>query len=64
MVEQMPCQDLSGDIMIHGQLNGYEGLSTFVQFFIWTDGRIALCNSDMDVVREAVNPGTPIEIRP
>ena len=64
MVEQMPCQDLSGDIMTHGQPNGYGGLSTFVQLFNWTDGCSALCNNDMDVVREAVNPGTPIEIQP
>ena len=56
--------DPGGDIMIHGQLNGYGGLSTFVQLFNWTDGCIALSDQDMDVVWEAVNPGTPIEIRP
>ena len=53
-----------GDIMIHGQRNGYEGLSTFVQFFNWTDGCIALTNPEMDIVWQAVSPGTPIEIRP
>ena len=56
--------DPGGDIMIHGQLNGYGGLSTFVQLFNWTDGCIALSDQDMDVVWDAVNPGTPIEIRP
>lgn len=56
--------DPGGDTMIHGQLNGYGGLSTFVQLFNWTDGCIALSDQDMDVVWEAVNPGTPIEIRP
>jgi murein L,D-transpeptidase YafK len=56
--------DPGGNIMIHGQLNGYGGFSTFVQLFNWTDGCIALSNNDMDFVWEAVNPGTPIEIRP
>ena len=53
-----------GDIMIHGQPNGYGGFSTIVQFFNWTNGCIALSNPDMDVVWDAVKPGTPIEIRP
>jgi len=35
-----------------------------VQFFPWTDGCIALTNTSMDRVWEAVDPGTPIEIRP
>ena len=53
-----------GDIMIHGQSNGYGGFSTIVQLFNWTNGCIALSNPDMDVVWGAVKPGTPIEIRP
>ena len=53
-----------GDIMIHGQPNGYGGFSTIVQVFNWTNGCIALSNPDMDVVWDAVKPGTPIEIRP
>jgi murein L,D-transpeptidase YafK len=53
-----------GDIMIHGQANGYGGFSTIVQLFNWTNGCIALSNPDMDVVWDAVKPGTPIEIRP
>jgi murein L,D-transpeptidase YafK len=56
--------DPGGDIMIHGQPNGYEKLSFIVQFFNWTDGCIALSNSDMDLVWKAIIPGTPIEIRP
>ena len=56
--------DPGGDIMIHGQKNGYEGLSFLVQLFNWTDGCIALKNKDMDVVWDAVRPGTPIDIRP
>ena len=56
--------DPGGHIMVHGQRNGYGALSTFVQLFNWTNGCIALSNRDMDVVWDAVNPGTPIEIRP
>jgi murein L,D-transpeptidase YafK len=53
-----------GHIMIHGQKNGWESLSWLAQFVNWTDGCVALSNSDMDLVWEAVAPGTPIEIRP
>jgi murein L,D-transpeptidase YafK len=53
-----------GDIMIHGQTNGWEWAAPIVQLFSWTDGCIALSNKDMDRVWAAVNPGTPIEIRP
>ena len=53
-----------GDIMIHGQPNGWEWASTFVQLFNWTNGCVALKNPDMDRVWEAVDPGIPIEIRP
>ena len=56
--------DPGGDIMIHGQKNGYGKFSAIVQYFNWTDGCIALSNSDMDLVWNAVKPGTPIEIRP
>ena len=55
--------DPGGHIMIHGQRNGYEGLSIFAQFFNWTNGCIALNNPDMDVVWKAVSPGTPNDIR-
>lgn len=56
--------DPGGDIMIHGQANGWEWASIFVQFFNWTDGCIALTNHDMDRVWEAVDSGIPIEIKP
>ena len=56
--------DPGGAIMIHGQRNGYEMLSPIAQFFNWTDGCIALTNSDMDFVWKSVKTGTPIEIRP
>ena len=56
--------DPGGDIMIHGQANGWEWAAPLVQRFSWTDGCIALSNKDMDRVWTAVDPGTPIEIRP
>ncbi len=57
-------EDPGGLIMIHGQKNGYEWLSVVSAFFNWTDGCIALSNSDMDEVWLSVRAGTPIEIRP
>jgi len=56
--------DPGGDIMIHGQKNGYGRLSILVQRFNWTNGCIALSDRDMDLVWNAVKPGTPIEIKP
>jgi len=53
-----------GDIMVHGQANGWEWAAPIVQLLSWTDGCIALSNKDMDQVWVAVDPGTPIEIRP
>lgn len=56
--------DPGGDIMIHGQQNGWEWASPLVQLFSWTDGCIALSNKNMDKVWAAVDSGTPIVIRP
>ena len=56
--------DPGGDIMIHGQKNGKEWLSRFSRFVNWTDGCIALSNSDMDEVWDAIDAGIPIEIEP
>jgi len=56
--------DAGGDIMIHGQPNGWEWLAPVTQWFNWTDGCIALSNRDMDAVWRAVDVGTPITIRP
>jgi murein L,D-transpeptidase YafK len=53
-----------GAIMIHGQPNWWGWLSPIRQRFDWTAGCIALSNGDMDEVWEAVDPGTPVEIRP
>ena len=55
-----------GDIMIHGQPNDVK-LRLFVQaspFLDWTDGCIALSDSDMKSLWEMVQVPTPIEIRP
>ncbi len=53
-----------GDIMIHGQKNGFGWLSWLVQRFDWTDGCIAVSDEDMDEIWESVAAGTPIEILP
>lgn len=53
-----------GDIMIHGQPNGYGWAAGMTQQFDWTLGCIALTNADMEAVWEAVDAGTPIEIKP
>ncbi|AOO66526.1 L,D-transpeptidase family protein [Sulfurospirillum halorespirans] len=47
-------------IMIHGQKNGFGWASFIMQFFNWTNG----CISDMDLIWNAIDAGTPIEIRP
>lgn len=57
-------EDPGGQIMIHGQRNGYGWLSPLARFFNWTDGCIALSDSDMDEVWQSVRANTPIEIRP
>ncbi len=56
--------DPGGQIMIHGQKNGLGWLSFITQRFNWTDGCIAVSNQSMDEIWEAVDAGTPIEIRP
>jgi len=56
--------DPGGDIMIHGQANGWQWATPVVQLFSWTDGCVALSNSNMDKIWEAVETGIPIEIRP
>jgi len=53
-----------GAIMIHGQRNGLGWLSVVSRHFNWTNGCIALADSDLDSVWNAVDVGTPIEIKP
>ena len=51
-----------GDVMIHGQRNGFGWLSWLVQLRDWTHGCIALKNSDMQIVWDLVETNTPIDI--
>ena len=53
-----------GNIMIHGQYNGYGWASWLMQRFDWTSGCIAVTNAEMDEIISLVAPGTPIEITP
>ncbi|MCX7099077.1 MAG: L,D-transpeptidase family protein [Methylococcales bacterium] len=53
-----------GDIMVHGQKNGFAWAAFIVQLFNWTKGCIALSNDNMEKVWQAVDVGTKIEIKP
>jgi murein L,D-transpeptidase YafK len=53
-----------GQIMIHGQKNGFGLLSFITQHFDWTKGCIAVTNSDMDILWPLVKVGTAVEILP
>ncbi|HEY2461726.1 MAG TPA: L,D-transpeptidase family protein [Candidatus Acidoferrum sp.] len=53
-----------GDIMIHGLQNGLGALGRLHRLIDWTDGCIAVTNSEMDQIWRAVPDGTPIEIHP
>ena len=53
-----------GEIMIHGQKNGFGWAAFITQHFNWTKGCIALSNTDMQQVWQSVNIGTSIEIKP
>ena len=53
-----------GDIMIHGLPNGFGWLGATHRARDWTDGCIAVTDSEMDEIWELVPVGTSIEIRP
>ncbi len=53
-----------GDIMIHGQKNGYDQYAKISQRYNWTDGCIALKNWQMDEFLTLVPVGTHILIKP
>ena len=53
-----------GAIMIHGLPNGLGWLGSLLARWDWTDGCIAVSNTQMEEVWRAVPNGTPIEIRP
>lgn len=53
-----------GSIMIHGQPNVKTWPEDVAQTFNWTDGCIAVTDSQMDEIWDAVEAGTPIKIQP
>jgi len=53
-----------GFIMIHGQKNGLGLLGRIMQRTDWTDGCIAVKNSEMEEIWRLVDAGTPIQINP
>ena len=56
--------DPGGDIMIHGLPNGLGWLGRLHRLFDWTQGCLAVTNSEMDELWRAVPDGTPITIKP
>lgn len=53
-----------GEIMLHGLPNGREAVGADHVRWDWTEGCIALTNAEMDEIWQAIDDGTPIEIRP
>ncbi|MEQ9413609.1 MAG: L,D-transpeptidase family protein [Cyclobacteriaceae bacterium] len=53
-----------GDIKIHGLKNGNGWIGKFQRLFDWTDGCIAVTNSEIEELYNAVPIGTPIQINP
>ncbi len=53
-----------GNIMIHGQKNGWSWAEFVLQHLNWTRGCIALSNENMDKLCQLIKAGTPIKIRP
>ncbi len=51
-----------GQIMIHGQKNGFGKLAWITQRFDWTDGCIAVTNKEMAEIWSLVRVNTPIRI--
>jgi murein L,D-transpeptidase YafK len=53
-----------GDIMIHGLPEGLAEFGKFHRYYDWTDGCIAVTNSEIEEIYQMVDDGTPIEIMP
>ena len=53
-----------GHIMIHGQPAVDANIGGDARYYNWTNGCIAVANEDMNIIWEAVEPGTPITIEP
>ena len=56
--------DPGGDIMIHGIRNGLGWLGSAHRSMDWTDGCIAVTDSEIEEIWELVGDGTTVEIRP
>jgi len=56
--------DPGGLIMIHGIRNGLGWVGKLHRLVDWTNGCIAVTNSEMDQIWESVKIETPVEIRP
>lgn len=56
--------DPGGDVEIHGIENGLGWIGRFHRSVDWTDGCIALTDSEMDEIWNVVAVGTSVEIRP
>ena len=53
-----------GSIMIHGLASGLGWLGATHRFFNWTNGCVAVTNSEIDEIWKLVPDGTPIDIVP
>lgn len=53
-----------GNIMIHGLKNGWGWLGRCHRWLDWTAGCVAVTNSEMDRLWEAVPDGSVVELRP
>ena len=53
-----------GDIYLHGLPNGFGAVGAAHRLRDWTDGCIAVTDSEIDEIWDLVKNGTPIEIRP
>ncbi|WP_343557368.1 L,D-transpeptidase family protein [Sphingobacterium sp.] len=57
-------KDAGGDIKIHGLRNGLGFIGKLQRCADWTFGCMALTDSEIDELFDAVAIGTPIEINP
>ena len=50
--------------MIHGLKNGLGWIERLHRLWDWTNGCIAVTNSEIEEIYQSTPQGTPIEIRP
>ncbi len=53
-----------GGIMIHGLPDGLAEVGEFHRYEDWTDGCIAVTNTEIEEIWQMIEDGTPIMIRP